>query len=117
MDDLEEIFPLRAQAGSLSALGLGYRLGQSLEAWVFPGASLDFASENHRRGRCSANHGGVGALQGGDFNLLVQSAREHHVRATVITRDHAENDGPLEVHDCPADLSAILELQPPHRFG
>ena len=116
MHDLEEFFPLGAQAAFLRTLGLRHGLAQRLQARVFAGPGFNFTGENNRRRWSAANHRGIRSLQGGHLELFVQRSRENHIGATVIAGDHAEYDGAFEIHHGPANLGAIFKLQPAHRF-
>ena len=80
------------------------------------GAGVDVAGEDHRGGGGAAEHRGERALQREHGHVRVQRLGEDHERAAVVARDHAEHDGPAEVHDRAADLGAVLQLQLAHRL-
>ena len=77
---------------------------------------IDLPREHDGGRRRAPDHGGVGAFDRARFEVLVQRAGEHHERAAVEARDHAEHDRSVEVDDGARDLGAIFELQPAHRL-
>ncbi len=81
-----------------------------------PSALVDLAGEDDGRRRGTADHRGVGALEGEHRHVRVQRLGEHHEGTAVVARDHAEDDRALEVDDGATDLGAVLELQVAHRL-
>src|SRR5271166_2147245 len=117
IDDLEELVGFGAEPVLGHAVGLGHRLVHRLDARILAGPGLNLSGEDNGCRRGTADYRRAGALKGEDLELLVQRAGKDHVCATVIARDDAKNHRALEIDDCSADLSAIFQLQPPHRFG
>ena len=79
------------------------------------GPRVDVAGEHHGRRRRATDHRGVRALDGEHRHPRVERLGEDHERPAVVPRDDGEHDRSLEVDDGPADLGAVLELQPAHR--
>src|SRR5271166_1644487 len=117
IDDLEELVGFGAEPVLGHAVGLGHRIIHRLDARILAGPGLNLSGEDDGCRRGTADHGGEGALEGEDLELLVQCAGEDNVRATVVARDDAKDHRALEIDDCSADLSTVFQLQPPHRFG
>ena len=108
----------RSNSARCSALGSSFSLSaQRLDPRVGRDARAHLAREHHRRRRPAADHRGERALERERAQVLVQLAREHHVRAAVVARDDQEHDRPVEVHHRARDLGAVLELQLAHRLG
>ena len=115
--NLEQFVPLGPQTSFLRTLGFGHRLAEGFETRILTSPGFNFTGKNHRRCRRAADYGGVSSFQSGYFKILVEGPREDHIRTSVVAGDHAKDDGALEVDDCPANLGAVLQLQPAHRLG
>ena len=63
--------PLGAQTSFFGGVGLEHGLVQSLEAFVFAGASLDFTGKDYCCSGGTADDRGIGSFQRGDLKLLV----------------------------------------------
>src|SRR3954462_9521780 len=85
--------------------------------WILARTDLHLPGEHHRRRWRAADDGRPRPLDGRDLDVLRESPGEDDERAAVVAGDDAEDDRPLEVHDRPADLRAVLELEPSHRLG
>ena len=79
-------------------------------------ALVDLAGEHDRRRRRAADDRGERALDGEHLHVVVQRRREHDERPAVVARHDAQHERAVEVDDRPADLGAVLELQPAQRL-
>jgi hypothetical protein len=80
-------------------------------------ARAHVAGEGDRRGGGAADHRRVGARERECLEPWIELAGEDDVRATVIPRDHHEQQPALEADDRTGDLRAVLELELPQRLG
>ena len=77
---------------------------------------VDLTGEHDGGRRGATDHRGERALDGEHLHVVVQRRREHDEGTAVVARDDAQHERPVEVDDRPADLGAVLELQPAQRL-
>ena len=85
---------------------------QRLDPRIGARAVVDLAGEHDGGGRRTTDHRREGALDGEHLHVVVQLGREHHEGPAVVARHDAQHERTVEVDDRPADLGAVLELQP-----
>src|SRR5680860_1230362 len=106
---------VRDQGGRRCALSVAQRSLKLGNPRVGRRAGVHLTGEDDRRRRCATDDGRERPLDRKNRHPGVERLGEHHERPAVISRHDAEHDWSGEVHDRPADLGAILQLQVPHR--
>ena len=114
---LDLLIQARAPGHAPGHVARRVHLGAGLaHARVLLGAAAHVPGEDHGRSRRPADHRGERARERGDPHPVVQLAREDHVGAAVIARDHGEEQRTVEADHGASDLGAPLQDAATHRL-